>query len=204
MQPPALIALDEEIIPKMFVMECEVIILGRDEGTCKIFVPNSKVSRLHASIKREGRYCYLQDLKSTNGTFVNERRIQPNEPYLLKNQDKIGLGPGPALLLFEDADTTELVFPLVFYDDKKMKFFVNNQPLDLAPKEFRLFYHLYKHMGELCLHKGCAEAVWEEREFDPLTDVEGLHRLVTRIRDKLGEAKHILVSRHGMGYQLEF
>jgi DNA-binding response OmpR family regulator len=87
-----------------------------------------------------------------------------------------------------------------------MRFFLKEKPLDLAPNEFRLFYHLYMHLGELCLHKGCAEAVWN-REYDPVTDVEGLSKLVSKIRKKLAEvdpeAAPKLATRQAMGYQLD-
>lgn len=207
MDLPALIALNEHIEPGLYDIERDVTVIGRSEEMCHIVIPHTQVSRIHATVERKGVYCYLQDANSANGTYVNGRRIR--EPYLLRNQDMIGLGPGPALLRFDDADVTERLVPHVYYDEGTMRFFLNEEPLDLTPNEFRLFYHLYMHIGELCLHKGCAEAVWEEKydPDDPDTDiVEGLQKLVTRIRRKLAdidpEAREVLVTRHGMGYQL--
>lgn len=47
------------------------------------------ISRLHAEIERkEGSY-YLQDLGSSNGTFLNGNKIEPNKPYLIEDGDKI-------------------------------------------------------------------------------------------------------------------
>ena len=87
-----------------------------------------------------------------------------------------------------------------------MSFSLGKQPLHLTRNEFRLFYHLYCHLGELCLHKDCAEVVWE-REYDAASDIDGLQRLVNRIRKKLKdidpEAKNVLVTHHGMGYMLD-
>ncbi len=204
MQLPVLIALNDEIKPGMYTIDKDVSLIGRDENMCQIVVPNKQVSRVHATIERNGVYCYLHDSNSANGTFVNGRRIR--ERHLLKDQDAIGLGPGPELLRFDDSDTTEQVLPRLQYDTATMKFFLNKTSIHLTPNEFRLLHHLYQHIGELCLRQGCAEAVWE-REYDPGPDDEGLHKLITKIRKKLADidpdARNILLTHHGMGYQLD-
>ncbi len=50
------------------------------------------VSRLHAVIKREGNQVLLMDLGSSNGTYVNGKRLAPNAEQGLKNGDVIALG----------------------------------------------------------------------------------------------------------------
>ncbi|RKY98791.1 MAG: hypothetical protein DRQ03_01270 [Candidatus Hydrothermota bacterium] len=54
--------------------------------------PNSHtVSRLHAALvinKITGEIT-LEDLESTNGTYVNGERLQPHKPKALKNGDKV-------------------------------------------------------------------------------------------------------------------
>jgi DNA-binding response OmpR family regulator len=204
MHVPALIALNDEIEPGSYAIERDVTVIGRAREMCHIVIPKAQVSRIHATIERKEVHCYLQDANSANGTYVNGHRVR--EPHLLRDQDTIGLGPWPALLRFDDPDVTEQVLPYLQYDNRAMRFSLNEQPLSLTPNEFRLFYHLYTHIGELCLHKGCAEAVWE-RDFDPVTDVDGLQKLVTKIRTKLAaidpEARNMLVTRHGMGYQID-
>lgn len=52
----------------------------------------SGVSRLHAVIKRETSHVMLMDLGSANGTFVNGKRLKPNEEQPLKNGDVVALG----------------------------------------------------------------------------------------------------------------
>jgi len=47
------------------------------------------ISPLHAQIERkEGSY-FLQDLGSSNGTFLNGNKIESNKPYLIEDGDKI-------------------------------------------------------------------------------------------------------------------
>lgn len=50
------------------------------------------VSRLHAVIKRGISDIVLMDLDSANGTFVNGRRLTPNQEEPLANGDIIALG----------------------------------------------------------------------------------------------------------------
>jgi hypothetical protein len=52
----------------------------------------SGVSRLHAVIKRDGNKVLLVDLGSSNGTYVNGKRLNPNAEQILKNGDVIALG----------------------------------------------------------------------------------------------------------------
>lgn len=55
--------------------------------------PEAKVSRRHARISfRDGQYA-IEDLGSTNGTFVNRgRRLKPGEHHQLKDGDEIIVG----------------------------------------------------------------------------------------------------------------
>lgn len=50
------------------------------------------VSRRHAIIRVEGFSAYLIDLSSTNGTFLNGRRIHPNHRHLLYSNDTVRFG----------------------------------------------------------------------------------------------------------------
>lgn len=50
------------------------------------------VSRLHAVIKREGEQVFVMDLGSSNGTYLNGRRLEPNDNQPLHHGDMIALG----------------------------------------------------------------------------------------------------------------
>jgi pSer/pThr/pTyr-binding forkhead associated (FHA) protein len=52
----------------------------------------SGVSRLHAVIKRDANRVLLMDLGSSNGTYVNGKRLNPNVEQMLSNGDVIALG----------------------------------------------------------------------------------------------------------------
>lgn len=55
--------------------------------------PEAKVSRRHARIIREGSQFFIEDLGSTNGTFINRgRRLLPGNRHPLNNGDEIIVG----------------------------------------------------------------------------------------------------------------
>jgi hypothetical protein len=50
------------------------------------------VSRLHAIIKRDADRVMLMDLGSSNGTFINGKRLNPNMEQALNDGDVVALG----------------------------------------------------------------------------------------------------------------
>lgn len=50
------------------------------------------VSRQHIRLKRKNILVYVIDLGSTNGTFLNGRRLVPHAERLLRNGDELQLG----------------------------------------------------------------------------------------------------------------
>lgn len=76
-----------------FDLKKEALILGRDP-LADIVVGNPDVSRRHARMVRTEKGYQLEDLGSSNGTFVNGNPI--SAPVVLKNGDEVRLGPGAA------------------------------------------------------------------------------------------------------------
>jgi signal transduction histidine kinase len=83
---------------KRFELFEDVAIVGRVAGNT-IQLRDSEVSRRHAEFRREDDVFILRDLHSSNGTFVNNKRI---EQQPLKNGDRVQLGR--SLLVFSDSD----------------------------------------------------------------------------------------------------
>ena len=58
-----------------------------------VYDPDAKVSRRHARIIRRNGTYFIEDLGSTNGTFINRgRRLLPGVPQDLKEGDEIIVG----------------------------------------------------------------------------------------------------------------
>jgi EmrB/QacA subfamily drug resistance transporter len=67
------------------------VVLGRDTSADIVLTdPSGEVSRRHARIVIRGTEAVLEDLGSSNGTFVNGERL--DAPYALRAGDKVELG----------------------------------------------------------------------------------------------------------------
>lgn len=74
------------------LLKGETFLVGRDR-TCGIVVSHPAVSRRHARITLDGSGLLLEDLKSANGTYVNEARV---ERATLKPGDLVRFGADPS------------------------------------------------------------------------------------------------------------
>jgi len=66
----------------------DVLRIGRDKGN-DIIISRETVSSFHATIEFKDGYFYLEDLRSTNGTRLNNDKLRHNEPVRLKSGDRI-------------------------------------------------------------------------------------------------------------------
>jgi HD-GYP domain-containing protein (c-di-GMP phosphodiesterase class II) len=81
---------------KLFEIKDATLGIGRDESQV-IQILDQGVSRNHAEIFRIGEMCFVRDLNSTNGTFVNDVRVTEES---LKAGDELMIGT--TILVFED------------------------------------------------------------------------------------------------------
>lgn len=86
--PPRLVVTNNGSVMKALTMDDSRVLIGRSEQN-EISINSRFVSRHHALIVRNGSSTYLMDLNSTNGTFVNSKRVSN---YVLINDDVITIG----------------------------------------------------------------------------------------------------------------
>lgn len=69
---------DKERELQVFGLNQDLITLGRDPSSCEISLPERLflVSRNHARVFRTVEGVFLEDLNSTNGTFLEGKRIR--------------------------------------------------------------------------------------------------------------------------------
>ncbi|MEV6303385.1 FHA domain-containing protein [Actinoplanes sp. NPDC051861] len=73
------------------LLRSDFTLIGRDQA-CDIRLAEAEVSRRHAGIRRQGTSYLIRDLHSTNGTFVNGRRLVPDEDVVLTHGDEMSAG----------------------------------------------------------------------------------------------------------------
>src|SRR5436853_290979 len=68
-------------------LDKSVIIIGREAKDCDLIVPNQAVSRVHAQVVEVSGQFFLEDLKSRNHTFLNNKQVDGRVP--LRDNDRI-------------------------------------------------------------------------------------------------------------------
>jgi len=97
-------------VGEMFKLE-SISEIGRG-GTVRVRLTDTEISRRHARLLIEGDSVYVEDLGSTNGTFVNGEAI---DRRLLQDGDKIQVGT-TTILKFSYHDELEEQFQRRMYD----------------------------------------------------------------------------------------
>jgi len=75
-------------------------LIGRSDS-CQLRPKSESVSRKHCILAIKDGRVLVQDLKSRNGTFVNEKRLPPDKAKVLKNGDVLRVGKLSFALVIE-------------------------------------------------------------------------------------------------------
>jgi pSer/pThr/pTyr-binding forkhead associated (FHA) protein len=77
------------------------VVIGREDPISEVFPDvdltalggmEKGVSRKHAVIRHAGTDYTVEDMGSTNGTFINKKRIPPHAPEAIKPGDEVRFG----------------------------------------------------------------------------------------------------------------
>jgi pSer/pThr/pTyr-binding forkhead associated (FHA) protein len=166
-----------------------------------IVITSKRVSREHACVRREGWRAILEDLGSTNGTFLNDERVLT--PVELHDEDRITIGD--VTLTFHDPDITyrDTPFPELEVNVAAAVVRVDRRMVELSAKEFALLAYLYEHRGQVCSKDDIGNAVWPEYH-ESVYDYQ-IENLVRRLRSKLEPDPtnpQLLLTVRGLGYKL--
>ncbi|XP_051825784.1 smad nuclear-interacting protein 1-like [Antechinus flavipes] len=114
---------NDEVLPVMYIHRQSAYLLGRHRRIADIPIDHPSCSKQHAVFQYRlveytradgtvGRRVrpYIIDLGSSNGTFLNNQRIEPQRYYELKEKDvlKFGFSSREYVLLHEFSDTSEV------------------------------------------------------------------------------------------------
>lgn len=97
------------------IKSSDAIVIGRG-ADASVHIPYDPFcSRTHARIFCKDQEFYLEDLKSTNGTFLNGEKIEA--PASLKNNDKLKLGNTEAVFIIKAEERETPPDDDVFFGD---------------------------------------------------------------------------------------
>ena len=77
---------------KDFEIPIGITTIGREPDNLLV-LDYSTVSRYHARLECVPDECSISDLGSSNGTFINKVKIPAKAPMVIKNNDRVGIGP---------------------------------------------------------------------------------------------------------------
>lgn len=143
--------------------------LGRSKEKSTIYIPEHSLSRTHVQFILEENIVKIKDLHSTNGTFLNNKKLNPDKIYTLKNNDLLKLGSlifkfisgknieaQSALKIREQIYTDSLcqIYNRKFIEEKGNELFLRcagqNRPLSLILMDidhFKKINDQYTHLG---------------------------------------------------------
>ncbi len=94
--------------------------IGRDQSNF-IVLDGKSISRRHAEIVQEGAQFFIRDLKSNNGTKLNERPLPPEEKILLKPGDIIQIEGFDLIFTLPNASEVEDIYEITDTDLLEIK-----------------------------------------------------------------------------------
>ena len=185
---------------KEHFLEQTVTRLGRAVEN-EIVIVSKRASREHAHLRRDGRRVFLDDLGSTNGTFLNGERVLGS--IQLRDGDEISIGE--IVFTFHDPDTTtsETPFPELEVNVEAGIVRLNRHAIQLSPKEFSLLVYLYENRGKVCSKDEIGRTVWSEYQ-EGIYDYQ-IENLIRRLRTKIESDANtpvLLITVRGLGYKL--
>ncbi len=69
-----------------------VFLIGKKEDEVDGYIDNKGISRIHARVETEDRGYYIEDLNSTNGTYLNGERLEYRQKVKLEPRDVVVFG----------------------------------------------------------------------------------------------------------------
>lgn len=83
---------------KVVALNKNIFLIGRSESLSDFAMPDClSLGRVHVEIITENNQCYIVDINTKNGTFVNGVRINSQERVLLKQGDEIRMASETAI-----------------------------------------------------------------------------------------------------------
>ncbi len=147
---------------KVIEITDDPVVIGRDPS-CALQIMDKGASRQHAEVFRIGEMCFLRDLESRNGTFLNDERV---EEEMLREGDRVQIGA--TILVFDASDRSDS--ELEFFDEEDTSSTLELKLEDLTDltasqgdggevHRLRALYRLGRMIGEAGDEKGLIDKV---------------------------------------------
>ncbi len=211
-ESPVLVSQTGELRGDRWVLDQDEIIIGRSPE-CDMVIPDRKVSREHARLRKTPDGVVVEDLGSKNGTHVNGSPI--NDPVLLQDGDVISVALAvkwmfvgtEATVPLSVSEAAELGLGRLRMDPEAHRAWLLETEIDppLSPAQYRLLELLYRNGNRVVSRSDIVEHVWPESEEEGVSE-QAIDALVRRLRDRLAEVDpdhSYIVTVRGHGFRLD-
>lgn len=192
--------------PYRWIVERDLTTLGRWPDN-DVVLPDRLVSRHHARIRRVGTQFLLEDLESTNGTFINGERNRGQ--YALQDGDSIQIAPSFQLRFVDSASTAPMPGQhrprCLTIDEQERRITIGDEPVELSVAQYTLLCFLYTNEGKVVSRPEIVRTVWSEAEAAGISN-QAIDALVRRLRERLAmvDSDHAYVQTvRGHGFKFE-
>lgn len=79
-------------VEKNYTISSYPFVIGKDRERVNLYIKEHSVNRIHARLLEENGSIYIEDLHSTNGTYLNDLPLQPHDRVKIKRGDIILFG----------------------------------------------------------------------------------------------------------------
>ncbi|MGF1505252.1 MAG: FHA domain-containing protein [Anaerolineae bacterium] len=194
------------------VLRNEELVIGRGEHN-DFVIRDRRISREHTRVFRADDGIYVEDLKSTNGTYLNGEKLE--EPHRLREGDEIQLAAcvriqfiGNEATVPVDIDDAPGAEPSEYglqLDNRTREVQIDGVVLDpqLSLLQYRLLELLYTKDGDVCTREEVVRAVWPNEDEQGVSE-QAIDALVRRLRDRLAALSdhQYIVTVRGHGFRL--
>lgn len=203
---PMLVLQEGHAEPGRWPIEKDVTTLGRLPDN-DVVLADRLISRHHACIRRDGTQLFLEDLESTNGTYVNGERV--GESHLLQDGDTIQLPPRFQLRFVDRASTVPMPglqrSQRLEIDEAEREVTIGGEAVELSVAQYQLLCLLVSNEGRVVSRPELVRTVWAEDEAAGITN-QAVDALVRRLRERLAvvDPEHSYVQTvRGHGFKFE-
>ncbi|PKB66489.1 MAG: hypothetical protein BZY81_07040 [SAR202 cluster bacterium Io17-Chloro-G4] len=198
------------------------LIFGKSSSV-DVNVDNVYVSRRHFQIHCKDEVFFVVDLDSTNGTFLNGEKLDPQGERRLRDKDVITLAGEQVVFRFNDPvmtlslnthsldphpSTAQRDLPVadLVVDAGSRDVWVRGEKLEpsLSRKEFDILELLQRNRGNAVSRDEIASIGWPER-LDGVVSPEEIDQYIRRLRLRIEESPstpRIIVTIRGYGYRI--
>ncbi len=149
-------------VTEQFIKDSDSVLIGRQlpPGPDQIGLADGEISGRHARLTRKGNEIWIEDLGSTNGTWVNQRKIKPKTKIQLTPESvvrvgkttlkvDIGLAPPPAAEKKPDTQIKEKPVEIIEAGQSMSDLFLAGASLDDIRLRLSAVCELGASLGEI-------------------------------------------------------